>query len=85
MKAINSYVLVEKIKLPPKKTSGLILNENTDLDNRYSKGTIISAGNLVEGVVDGDVVFYDKHAGHSVTDEGKLYQVITVRDIVLVE
>ena len=85
MKAINNYVIVNKIKTEPKKVAGLIMTDDTDVDNRYLRGTIISAGNLVEGLKDGDTIYYDKHAGHAITWKDDLYQVIQSRDVVLVE
>ena len=85
MQAINDYVIVDKIKEEPKKVSGLILTDKTDEDNRYKKASIISTGNLVEIVKEGDVVFYDKHAGHDIGYNDELYRVIRMRDIVLVE
>jgi len=85
MQAINDYVIVDKIKKELKKISGLILTDNTDSDNRYKKANIISAGEMVEVVKKGDVVFYDKHAGHDIGYKDKMYRVIRSRDIVLVE
>ena len=85
MKAINHYVIVNKIKTEPKMVAGLIMTDDTDVDNRYLRGTIISAGNLVEGLKDGDNIYYDKHAGHAITWKDDLYQVIQSRDVVLVE
>ena len=85
MKAINHYVIVDKIKTEPKKVAGLIMTDDTDVDNRYLRGTIISAGNLVEGLKDGDNIYYDKHAGHAISWKDDLYQVIQSRDVVLVE
>jgi co-chaperonin GroES (HSP10) len=85
MKAINNYIIVDKIKTEPKKVAGLIMTDDTDVDNRYLRGAIISAGNLVEGLEDGDIIFYDKHAGHAITWKDDLYQVIQSRDVVLVE
>ena len=85
MQAINDYVIVDKIKVEPKKVSGLILTDDTDIDNRYKKANVISAGNLVEVVKKGDVIFYDKHAGHDIGYDDDLYRVIRMRDIVLVE
>ena len=84
MKAINRYIIVDKIKLEPKKVAGLIMTDETDVDNRYLKANIISCGNLVEGLKDGDVVYYDKHAGHDISFNDKLYRVIRDIDIVLV-
>jgi len=85
MKAINNYIIVEKIKQGPKKVGGLILTEDIDQDNRYIKATVISTGNLVEGVKNNDVVYYDKHAGHGVQYKDILYQVIRSGDVVLID
>ena len=85
MKAINHYVIVDKVQNKQKTIGGLIMTEDLDQDNRYIKASIVSAGNLVEGVKDGDVIYYDKHAGHGVQFEDKLYFVIRASDIVLVD
>ena len=84
MKAINRYIIVQNIKTEPKKVAGLIMTDDTDVDNRYLKAKIISCGNLVEGLKDGDVIYYDKHAGHDISFNDKLYRVIRDMDIVLV-
>ena len=85
MKAVNNYIIVKDIKTEPKTIGGLIMNEETDLDNRYIKAEVISAGNLVEGIKDKDIVYYDKHAGHGVQYKDTLYQVIMSRDVVLID
>jgi co-chaperonin GroES (HSP10) len=85
MKAINYYIIVKKVKEGPKKIGGLIMTEETDQDNRYLKAKIISTGNLVEGLKDGDTIHYDKHAGHGISWKDKLYHVIRSQDVVLVE
>ena len=84
MKAINHYIVIEDIKEGPKKVAGLIMTDNTDSDNRYLKAKIISTGNLVEGLKDGDIVYYDKHAGHDISWQDTLYRVIRDGDVVLV-
>ena len=84
MKAINRYIIVQNIKTEPKKVAGLIMTDETDVDNRYLKANIISCGNLVEGLKNNDVVYYDKHAGHDISFNDKLYRVIRDVDIVLV-
>ena len=85
MKAVNHYIIVEKIKQGPKKVAGLILTEDIDDDNRYIKATVVSTGNLVEGINDKDVVYYDKHAGHGVQYKETLYYVIRSGDVVLID
>ena len=85
MRAINHYIIVENIKTGPKKVAGLIMTDETDQDNRYIKAEIISIGNLVEGINEKDIVYYDKHAGHSIQYQDVLYQVIRSGDVILIE
>ncbi len=85
MKAINRYIVIKNIKTEQKKIGGLIMTEKTDVDNRYIKAKIISCGNLVEGLKDGDTIYYDKHAGHDITWKDELYMVIRDMDVVLVD
>ena len=85
MKAVNNYIIVQKIKQGPKTVGGLILTEDIDEDNRYIKATVISTGNLVEGINEKDIVYYDKHAGHSIQHKDILYQVIRSGDVVLID
>ena len=85
MKAVNYFVVIDKIKQQEKKTSGLIMTENTNDDIRYFKGNVISVGNLVEGINEKDTVWYDKHAGHGIEFKDKFYFVIKASDIVLVD
>ena len=73
MRAINHYIIAKNIKTEPKKVAGLIMTDETDVDNRYIKAEIISTGNLVEGIKEKDVVYYDKHAGHSIQHKDILY------------
>ena len=85
MRAINNYIIAKNIKTEPKKVAGLIMTDETDQDNRYIKAEIISIGNLVEGIKEKDVVYYDKHAGHGISYEDTLYKIIRAQDVVLVE
>jgi len=61
------------------------LTEKQDSDVRYLKANVISVGNRVEHIKEGDVVRYDKHAGHGIEWNDIMYYVITINDIVLVE
>ena len=85
MKAVNNYIIVQTIKTEPKKVAGLIMTEEIDQDNRYIKAKVISIGNLVEGIKETDIVYYDKHAGHDISWKDTLYRVIRDGDVVLVD
>ena len=84
MKAVNHYLIIDMIKEEPK-VGGLILTEQTDEDNRYLKAKVISIGNNVEGIEEGDVIYYDKHAGHGIQHKDKFYGVIKQMDVVLID
>ena len=85
MRAINNFVIIDKLKEERKTESGLLLTETTDTDNRYLRAKVISVGNLAEGLNEGDIVRYDKHAGFGIDYKNKIYYVITIRDVVVVE
>ena len=85
MKAVNHYLVIEPIKQELKKVGGLILTDEVNEDNRYLKAKVISTGNLVEGIKEGDVVYYDKHAGHGIQHKDNFYGVIKQVDVVLID
>ena len=86
MRAVNFYVLVKRHKIESKTIGGLEITDNLDSDNRYLKADVVSVGDKVKDVIkEGEVVYYDRHAGHVIDYNGKSYQVITAGDIVLVE
>ena len=85
MKAVNHYLIIERIKDEPTKVGGLILTEQTDEDNRYLKAKVISIGNVVEGIKENDIIHYDKHAGHGIQHKDKFYGVIKQMDVVLID
>jgi len=86
MKAINHFVIVDKIKEEPKKVGGLELTEKQNKDVRYIKGKVISVGDQVSELVSkDDIIRYDKHAGHGIEWNDNLYYVLKITDIVLIE
>lgn len=85
MKAVNHYIIIDLIKNEPKKVGGLILTDEVNEDNRYLKAKVVSVGNLVEGINENDVVYYDRHAGHGIQHKDKFYGVIKQTDVVLID
>ena len=84
MKAVNHYLIIDMIKEKPK-VGGLILTDQTNEDNRYLKAKVVSIGDNVEGINEGDVIYYDKHAGHGIQHKDKFYGVIKQMDVVLID
>jgi|TARA_Y100001938_G_scaffold116454_1_gene160397 co-chaperonin GroES (HSP10) len=85
MRAVNHYLIIQKIKEEVQKVAGLILTEKTDEDNRYLKAKVVSVGNNVEGIKENDIIHYDKHAGHGIQHKDKFYHVIKQMDVVLID
>jgi len=85
MQAVNYYIVIDKVKEAPKKVGGLELTEDQNKDVRYAKGKIISAGDKIDMLNKGDIVYYDRHSGHGIQWKDKLYYVLKIGDIVLVE
>ena len=85
MKAINNYIVIEKIKEKPKSEGGFVLTEAQSDDIRYLKGKVISKGDLINSINENDIVWYDKHAGHGIEFNNNYYYVIKHSDVVIVQ
>jgi len=85
MKAVGRNLIIQKIEQGTTRTEGgLLLSKNVKEDIRYIEADIISIGEGVEGLKENDKIFYDRHAGHQIEIENKIYHVIKVQDVVVV-
>ena len=85
MKAVGNNLIIQKIEQGTTRTEGgLLLSKNDKEDIRYIEADIISIGEGVEGLKENDKIFYDRHAGHQIEIENKIYHVIKVQDVVVV-
>ena len=85
MKAIGKYIVISEIKEDIKKTvGGLLLAENHREDIRYRTATVVSIGTHVEGVKNGDKIYYDRGAGHNIEIDNNIFKVIQEQDVIIV-
>ena len=85
MKAIGKNIIIKRVKEGTTKTKGgLLLAENQREDIRYTEADILSVGEQVEGLKEGDKIFFDRHAGHKIEIDKKTYHVIKAQDVVVV-
>ena len=84
MKPIGKYIVIEKIEETLKTESGLLLSQEDASGFRYQKGMVVKPGTDVGVIQAGDVIYYDKNAGHSMFISEKSYTVIVERDVVVV-
>jgi co-chaperonin GroES (HSP10) len=85
MKALNHFIVIQKIKEAPKTIGGMEITESQNNDVRYLKGKVICAGEKVDFLKEGDIIRYDKHAGHGLEWNDELYFVVNIGDVVIVE
>jgi co-chaperonin GroES (HSP10) len=83
MRAVNKYIIINQIIEEAKTSSGLLLTNVENDEMRYGKGTVVSVGNEVVAVKEGDMIYFDKRNGHQVRIEGVVYGVIKEADVVV--
>lgn len=84
MKAINKYIIIEKILEEMRTDSGLLLSGQDANEFRYNKGVVVNPGTNVDTVKEGDVIYYDKSSGHTMVIQDKKFTIILERDVVVV-
>jgi co-chaperonin GroES (HSP10) len=84
MKPIGKYIVINKIEETLKTESGLLLSQEDASGFRYQKGKVVKPGTDVSNINAGDVIYYDKNAGHDMFIQDKSYMVIVERDVVVV-
>ena len=84
MKAINKYIIIEKILEEMRTDSGLLLSGHDANEFRYNKGVVVNPGTNVDTVKQGDVIYYDKSSGHTMVIQDKKFTIILERDVVVV-
>lgn len=84
MKPINKYIVIDPIDEQLVSSSGLILSTEDAKAFRYKKATVVESGNQVDTINKGDVIYYDKNAGHSMMIGDSTYTIILERDVVVV-
>ena len=78
MRTIGKYMLIQPVKEGSTKTeSGLILSDAHKDDIRYREATVSKIGNLVEGITEGDTVYYDRTVGFDMEVKGFMYKELT--------
>ena len=85
MKAVGKNLIINIVKEGTTKTKGgLLLAESQKEDIRYVQASVVSVGTDVQGVEEGDNIFFDRHAGHRIEVDKNTYHVIKAQDVVIV-
>ena len=86
MKAVGNNILINKIKEETisKTEGGLLLTGKEKQNLRYKEATVVNCGDLVQGIKEGDHIYYDMHAGHRIEIDNSAFYVITLKDVIVV-
>lgn len=84
MKPIGKYLIIKQIEEQHKTESGLLLGDD-QVAIRYKRAKVVAAGTDVSTMAAGDLIQFDRSAGHTMILDGEAYTVILERDVVLVE
>ncbi len=84
MKAVGKYIVLSELEEKQKTESGILLTSEDSNQLRYKKGLILIPGTDVEVVEAGNVIYYDKNAGHKMMLNNEIVTIISERDIVVV-
>lgn len=65
-------------------SSGLLLSSEDAQSFRYKKALVIAPGTEVSSIKSGDLIYFDRNAGHSMMIKDETYTIILERDVVVV-
>lgn len=83
-KPINKYIVIKKINEEVETESGLLLSSKDVSDMRYAKADVVKVGTNVDTVLDGQIIYFDKSAGHTLLINNEPYTIIKEADVVVV-
>lgn len=83
MKAIGSHIILRKVKEEIKSKSGLIVTDAHDSKIRYKMAEVISVGDDVKDLKEGDQIYYDSAAESEIRIGGEKLSVIPDRGVVV--
>lgn len=84
MKALNDFIIINKVIEEHKTSGGLLLTAEDTKELRYQRGTVISFGPLVKSAKEGTDIYYDKVNAFDVRMDGELFTMIRERDLIAV-
>lgn len=83
MEAVGINIIIEKLPMDSKSDGGFEWTGKDTKEMRYQKGKVITTGNDVKRVKDGDVIYYDQHRAYDTSIEGRTVTVLREVDVVV--
>lgn len=82
MKAYGNRILIDPTPIETKTASGIILQPKEE--EKPSKGTVVSTGELVKDIKKGSIVHFNKYTPIEIKDGEKKYLVIKDEDVYVI-
>lgn len=83
MRAIGQWVIVEEVKEEVRQ-DGFLLTDQDVKDLQYHRGRIMSSGEEVEGVKEGDEVYFQKAGSFAMIINGKRYSFFKKHNLIVI-
>jgi chaperonin GroES len=83
MKVVLSNILVKPFNDELKSSNGIILGSGQDI--KFNKARVVSVGENIDKVSEGDIIWYDKHRTYPITYNGEDFLVMNYENIVIIE
>ena len=81
---IGKNILIQQVQEEVQTKSGLLLSAEDNNQLRYKKGLVVKSGTEVGTIKEGDQIYYDKNAGHTMLVNDEKYTLIQERDVVII-
>jgi co-chaperonin GroES (HSP10) len=81
MKAFGRTIVISPIKEEVKNKIGLVITDVNDRTLRYKLAEVYRVGDSVEGIKEGDKIYYDNTHANEIRIEGDKYLIINEGDI----
>jgi co-chaperonin GroES (HSP10) len=85
MKAIGVHIIIVPIDEQIENDAGIIITSSLDKNVRHKKGKVITCGDKVTEVKDGDIVYYDFARSSPIRIGSEKYMIVDEPGIVIVE
>lgn len=83
MQAVGDRIIIEEVKEEVVTNNGLAWSTADTKKIRYPKGKVITVGDLVNRVKDGDIIHYDTHRAFETVIDQQPVLVIRESDVVV--
>jgi co-chaperonin GroES (HSP10) len=83
MKAVGKYIVVKDI-IKEQKVGAMDLTSSDTKHIRTQEATVVSVGNLVDGINEGDEIFYERSRAFSAVINNEKFTVIRDLEVIIV-